>query len=301
MQDSTKSASATVNVVAPGQVAATANVHSGELHRQSDRARQCVRAVWHRHELRTNHMDATGTHGRRGGQLVRRRNEGKHVVPHERCGAVRRRLAIHGSRPHVHNRRVPSSTGAGDNGNNDGGDDTTERCRTVGFDRFGFFRGGLLIWTATFCGLTTRGSAVSRPNPIKLLPNGHFLINFSGQPADGTNSVLQEVDLTGKLIWQMTAADLNKALAAATCAGCNITVIGTHHDFEMLSQRASDRAFVYTAGHFRHNCHRRRNHRSRPKPQSGLALERIRPLGRKPPAHAISRLDAQQCRAVLGR
>ena len=48
------------------------------------------------------------------------------------------------------------------------------------------------------------------------------------------NSVLQEVDLTGKLIWQMTAADLNNALAAATCAGCNISVIGTHHDFEML-------------------------------------------------------------------
>ena len=32
----------------------------------------------------------------------------------------------------------------------------------------------------------------------------------------------------------MTAADLNNALAAATCAGCNITVIGTHHDFVML-------------------------------------------------------------------
>ena len=32
----------------------------------------------------------------------------------------------------------------------------------------------------------------------------------------------------------MTAADLNNALAAATCAGCNITVMGTHHDFVML-------------------------------------------------------------------
>jgi hypothetical protein len=32
----------------------------------------------------------------------------------------------------------------------------------------------------------------------------------------------------------MTAADLNKALAAATCSGCNITVIGTHHDFVLL-------------------------------------------------------------------
>jgi len=70
-------------------------------------------------------------------------------------------------------------------------------------------------------------------NPVKLLPNGHFLVNFSGQP-DGVNSVLQEVDLTGKLIWQMSATDLNNALAAATCAGCNITVVGTHHDFVML-------------------------------------------------------------------
>jgi hypothetical protein len=32
----------------------------------------------------------------------------------------------------------------------------------------------------------------------------------------------------------MTAADLNNALAAATCTGCNITVTGTHHDFVML-------------------------------------------------------------------
>ena len=46
--------------------------------------------------------------------------------------------------------------------------------------------------------------------------------------------MLQEVDLTGALIWQMTAADLNAALAAATCAGCNITVVGTHHDFVLL-------------------------------------------------------------------
>ncbi len=71
-------------------------------------------------------------------------------------------------------------------------------------------------------------------NPIKLMPNGHFLINFSNGQLAGANSVLQEVDLAGNLIWQMTAADLNNALAAATCAGCNITVVGTHHDFAIL-------------------------------------------------------------------
>lgn len=72
------------------------------------------------------------------------------------------------------------------------------------------------------------------PNPAKLLPNGDFLINFSEGSVDGLNSVLQEVDLSGALIWQMTAADLNAALAASTCPGCNITVVGTHHDFAML-------------------------------------------------------------------
>jgi len=72
------------------------------------------------------------------------------------------------------------------------------------------------------------------PQPIKLLPNGHFLIVFSGVNPDGANSVTQEVDLAGNIIWQMTSAQLNTALAAATCAGCNIPVVGTHHDFVVL-------------------------------------------------------------------
>jgi arylsulfate sulfotransferase len=73
------------------------------------------------------------------------------------------------------------------------------------------------------------------PNPIKLLSNGHFLINFSQTSLDGTSSILQEIDLSNALIWQMTAADLNNALSSATCMGCNITVLGTHHDFLPLS------------------------------------------------------------------
>ena len=71
-------------------------------------------------------------------------------------------------------------------------------------------------------------------NPIKLLPNGHFLINFSLGAQDGGQSVLQEVDLSGQVIWQMTAAQLNQVLAAASCTGCNIAVVGTHHDFLSL-------------------------------------------------------------------
>ncbi|MGH9523112.1 MAG: aryl-sulfate sulfotransferase, partial [Terriglobales bacterium] len=71
-------------------------------------------------------------------------------------------------------------------------------------------------------------------NPIKLLPDGDFLINFGGAAPDGANSMMQEVDLGGNLIWQMTAAQLNTALSTATCAECNVTVIGTHHDFDVL-------------------------------------------------------------------
>jgi arylsulfate sulfotransferase len=72
-------------------------------------------------------------------------------------------------------------------------------------------------------------------NGAKLMPNGHFLINFdTSAVADGTNSLIQEVDLGGNVVWQLTAAQLNQALAAATCTGCNITVVGTHHDFAVL-------------------------------------------------------------------
>lgn len=74
---------------------------------------------------------------------------------------------------------------------------------------------------------------VSQPNPAKLLPNGHFLISFSGQP-DGNKSTIREVNLAGQTIWELTGAQLNQALATATCTGCNITVVGTHHDFVAL-------------------------------------------------------------------
>lgn len=71
-------------------------------------------------------------------------------------------------------------------------------------------------------------------NPIKLLPNGHFLMIWSNPGVDGTNSIVQEVDLEGNVVWSMTSAQLNAALAAATCSGCNITAIGTHHDFAII-------------------------------------------------------------------
>ncbi len=89
---------------------------------------------------------------------------------------------------------------------------------------------GNILWS-----YNPSGFAGLQVNPIKLLPNGHFLINFSAAlGTDGTDSVLEEIDLGGNIIWQMTAAELNTALAAATCNECNVTVIGTHHDFAVL-------------------------------------------------------------------
>jgi hypothetical protein len=77
-------------------------------------------------------------------------------------------------------------------------------------------------------------------SPIKLLPNGHFMVSYNDiatGPVDagvGVQSVLQEVDLVGNVVWQMTNVDLNNALAAATCTGCNISILITHHDFALL-------------------------------------------------------------------
>jgi hypothetical protein len=75
------------------------------------------------------------------------------------------------------------------------------------------------------------GNPAVVPNPIKLLPDGDVLINFTANGVDGTDSLVEEVDFAGNVVWQMSAADLNAALAAA---GFNITVVGTHHDVAVL-------------------------------------------------------------------
>jgi arylsulfate sulfotransferase len=90
---------------------------------------------------------------------------------------------------------------------------------------------GNMLW-AYAPGTTVPAGVVA--GPVKLLPNGHFLIDFAQGLADGLDSVIQEVDLSGEIIWQLSAAQLNQDLAAATCMGCNITVVGTHHDFAVL-------------------------------------------------------------------
>jgi hypothetical protein len=89
---------------------------------------------------------------------------------------------------------------------------------------------GNVLWAYDFASSVAAGDGVG---PIKLLPNGHFLMILSGLPT-GVNSVLREIDLAGNTIWELTGAQLNAELAQATCAGCNITIIGTHHDFAIL-------------------------------------------------------------------
>ncbi|HUI43412.1 MAG TPA: aryl-sulfate sulfotransferase, partial [Terriglobia bacterium] len=75
------------------------------------------------------------------------------------------------------------------------------------------------------------GNTTALPNPVKLLPDGNVLINYDDAGSDGLNSLLEEVNLAGDVVWQMNAADLNAALAAA---GYNMTVTGTHHDVAVL-------------------------------------------------------------------
>jgi arylsulfate sulfotransferase len=75
---------------------------------------------------------------------------------------------------------------------------------------------------------------VSTPNQVSILPNGHFLVSFFGPGSNLPDPVMREIDLTGQTIWELNAVQLNDALAVATCAGCNIAAIGIHHDFALL-------------------------------------------------------------------
>jgi arylsulfate sulfotransferase len=73
-------------------------------------------------------------------------------------------------------------------------------------------------------------------SPLKLLPNGHFLAVIATQ-AEGINASIVEYDLAGTVISTFTGAQLNTALqnAPSTCVGCQgHTVGGMHHDFALL-------------------------------------------------------------------
>lgn len=95
---------------------------------------------------------------------------------------------------------------------------------------------GNVLWTYTYY-----GSALDAPQPVKFLPNGHFLllISFlSSLPAKivnnlpaGTIDVIREVDLAGNTVRELSLEDLSASLAAQ---GYNFKLKGFHHDLLAL-------------------------------------------------------------------
>jgi arylsulfate sulfotransferase len=88
---------------------------------------------------------------------------------------------------------------------------------------------GNVIWT--FNPPVPAGAGFS---PLKMLPNGHFIAGISAQP-DGMTSSIEEFDLAGNVIWSLTGDQLSTALSTATCTGCQgHDIVGMHHDFALL-------------------------------------------------------------------
>ena len=89
---------------------------------------------------------------------------------------------------------------------------------------------GNVIW---YYDVDPNGSTGALPFPIKMLPNGHFLINATpaGNAGTGAPGELMEIDLAGNIIRPMTSAELNSRLASA---GFNLTTQAMHHDFVAL-------------------------------------------------------------------
>src|SRR5690348_4525767 len=81
---------------------------------------------------------------------------------------------------------------------------------------------GNVIW---YYDLNPTGTESHFPYPIKLMPNGHMLVNVSNP------GVLREIDLAGDTIRELTLAELNTRLASA---GYNLSVSQIHHDFALL-------------------------------------------------------------------
>jgi hypothetical protein len=85
-----------------------------------------------------------------------------------------------------------------------------------------------------------KGSGDEIVQPIKLMPNGHMIVVFSPSsatpltgptPPPGTFDVVREIDLTGTTIREISIDDLNTRLAAA---GMNYTAGVFHHDVAVL-------------------------------------------------------------------
>ncbi len=76
---------------------------------------------------------------------------------------------------------------------------------------------GSLLWYYDY------DPALSYPWPVKLLPNGHFLLTI------GTGRI-REVDLTGQIVREVTPADVNAALGASS----PMQITSFHHDVLQL-------------------------------------------------------------------
>lgn len=242
--DSTKSASATVNVVAPGTVAATANVQVA-LYTIAPAAAGNVSVQF---GLDTNYGLTTWTQpvptgggavpifvaGMKGNTLYHMRGvvqfgDGSQFMDADQAFTT-------GAIPAASLPTITTTTTAG----------MTPQSGVELLDLINLSASPLLtavvtdlngnvLWGYSPGASVPAGSSVQ---PIKLLPNGHFLIDFTVSTAGlASSSVMQEVDLAGTIIWQMTSGDLNSALATSCASigiGCNLNILGTHHDFAML-------------------------------------------------------------------
>jgi arylsulfate sulfotransferase len=92
--------------------------------------------------------------------------------------------------------------------------------------------GGNIIWWYNF----TDGTATDIVQPIRLLPNGHFIVCIGPasslpisptKPLPGTITVVREIDLAGNTIREISLADLNTRLASA---GFSLVAETMHHD-----------------------------------------------------------------------
>lgn len=88
---------------------------------------------------------------------------------------------------------------------------------------------GNVIWYYDLSTIPNLGTDI--PFPIKLLPNGHMKVVIGNVAPNAPVSEVQEIDLAGDLISQLTTAQLNTQLAQI---GSPIVSAGFHHDFAVL-------------------------------------------------------------------
>jgi len=98
--------------------------------------------------------------------------------------------------------------------------DLTEETNSDQLDILATDTAGHVIWYYDY------SSPVTIPQPIRLMPNGHILLNLSGDSPSSAGTI-REIDLAGNTISEFSAAQVNSWLNAA---GYNITMGWLHHD-----------------------------------------------------------------------